>query len=191
MSKISVQKAIDLLRSGDNKILEKIYLENRESFINFSRKYNVSQEEAVDIYQDAILVFRDNVIEGKIDGLDSNISTYLFAIGKYKIYHNFRQRSKTEHKADFDNVEESVELDVNFLTEELTNEQKLLQTCFEKLGRRCQSVLRLFYYEGYTLDEIKDILKYSDKKVLKSQKSRCLRHLRDLVNKENGTSGSD
>ena len=78
---------INLLKQGDPKTLEKIYLDNREGFINFSKKYNVEEYDAVDIYQDSILVLRENAINGKIDSLQSNISTYLFAIGKYKIFH--------------------------------------------------------------------------------------------------------
>ena len=47
-------------------------------------------------------------------------------------------------------------------------------------------ILKLFYYQGYNLDEIQEILEYSNKKVLKSQKSRCIRQLKDLVQKYGG-----
>ena len=174
---------VEQLKKGDQNTLEKIYRENRDGFVKFSRKYNVEEDEALDIFQDAIIVLRDNAVTGKIDTMKSNISTYLFAIGKYKIYHNFRQRAKTEVRDDIDFFQENLDLNVYFSDNGLTNEQKLLQKCFEQLGSRCKSVLNLFYNEGYNLDEIREILNYSNKKVLKSQKSRCIRQLRDLVNK--------
>ncbi len=174
---------IELLKSGDKKTLEKIYLDHREGFINFSKKYNVDERDAIDIYQDSILILRENAINGKIDNLNSNISTYLFAIGKYKIYHNFRIQSKLEITNDFNLVEENIDFDVNLYGQDITKEQQLLKKYYDQLGDRCKSILNLFYYQGYTLDEIRTILNYSNKKVLKSQKSRCIKQLRDMINK--------
>jgi len=177
------KKTIELLKQGDKKTLEKIYMENREGFINFSKKYNIEEYDAVDIYQDSILVLRENAINGKIDDLQSNLSTYLFAIGKYKIFHNFRVQSKFDFESDFDLVEENLDFDVNLYESNLTKEQRFLKKYYNELGDRCKSVLDLFYYQGYNLDEIKDILNYSNKKVLKSQKSRCIKQLKNLLNK--------
>jgi len=89
---------------------------------------------------------------------------------------------------DFDLVEENVDFDVNLYGPVLTKEQRLLKKYYDQLGDRCKSILNLFYYQGYDLDEIRVILNYSNKKVLKSQKSRCLKQLKDLVNKHYGKS---
>ncbi len=183
MNSKNSKTTIELLKQGDKKTLEKIYIENREGFINFAKKYNVSEYDAIDVYQDAIMVLRENAINGRIDDLQSNISTYLFAIGKYKIYYNFRVKSKTILKNDFNLVEESLDFDVDLYGPELTKEQKLLKKYYDRLGDRCKSILDLFYYQGYNLDEIRTILNYSNKKVLKSQKSRCIKQLKDLVDK--------
>jgi len=115
--------------------------------------------------------------------LQSNISTYLFAIGKYKIYYNFRVQSKTILTNDFNLVQENLDFDVNLYGTALTKEQKFLKKYYDRLGDRCKSILNLFYYQGYNLDEIRTILNYSNKKVLKSQKSRCIKQLKDLVDK--------
>jgi DNA-directed RNA polymerase specialized sigma subunit len=53
----------------------------------------------------------------------------------------------------------------------------------KKLGEQCQKVLTLFYYEEKKLDEIQSLLGYTNKDVLKSQKSRCLKQLKDLTKK--------
>lgn len=85
---------IKLLREGDNSTLQKIYIDNRENFIKFAKKYNVERYRAVDIYQDSIIILRKNAMNGRINNLKSSISTYLFAIGKYKIFQNHRNLSK-------------------------------------------------------------------------------------------------
>lgn len=173
---------IELLKQGDKSTLEKIYVENREAFINFSKKYNVEKYDAVDIYQDAIIALQENAISGKLNDLKSNISTYLFAIGKYKIFHSHRKNSRIELSNEIELDDKNLILDVNFLEEENTNQQRILKKYFPKLGERCKNVLSLFYYQGYTLDEITEILDYSDKKVLKSQKSRCMKQLKNMIN---------
>jgi len=176
---------IDLIKCGDDKALRDIYVENRESFIKFSKKYNIERFDAVDIYQDAIMILQENIKSGKIKELKSSISTYLFAIGKYKIFQTHRNNSKIELNNDILIKEESLHLDVNFLNEKLTNQQKLINKHLPCLGERCKEILTLFYYEGYCLDEITKILNYSNKNVLKSQKSRCLKQLKSIINKKN------
>ena len=65
--------------------------------------------------------------------------------------------------------------------EKENTEIKLLQTAFENLGEQCKKVIQLFYYEEKKLDEILTILNYTNKDVLKSQKSRCMKQLKDLI----------
>ena len=174
---------IDLIKCGDEKTLQDLYIENREAFIKFSKKYNVERFDAVDIYQDAIIILQENIVNGKIKELNSSVSTYLFAIGKYKIFQTHRENSKLELSNNFYYEAENIHLDVDFLGEKLTNEQRLINKHFQNLGERCKEILTLFYYEGYSLDEITEILGYSDKNVLKSQKSRCIKQLKNMVKK--------
>ena len=183
MKKIPSKSIIELIKQGDNTTLEKIYVENRKVFINFSKRYNINEYDALDIYQDTIIAFQENVINGKIDHLESSISTYLFAIGKYKIFYFHRKNKKFDPNNEIHLNDNNLVFDVNLEDENLTKKQEALKKSFNTLGERCKSVLNLFYYQGYTLDEITEILNYSDKKVLKSQKSRCLKQLKELVKK--------
>lgn len=174
---------IELLKRGDDATLHKIYVENREAFIKFSKKFNIDKSDAADIYQDAIIILRENAINGKINNLNSTVSTYLFAIGKYKIYQFHRKNSKVEFNNDILIEEKNIELDVNHHYEKITNQQRAIKKHFSKLGERCKNILILFYYQGYNLDEITEILNYSNKKVLKSQKSRCIKQLKEFMKK--------
>src|SRR5690606_23200153 len=58
---------------------------------------------------------------------------------------------------------------------------RLLQQAYIQLGPKCQEVLRLFYYEGLKLDAIQKKLAYDSKDTVKSQKSRCLKQLKQIV----------
>ena len=182
MRAIELKKTIELLKQKDKVTFQKIYNDNRVAFINFAKGYHIEEYDSLDVYHDSILVLRDNAIQGKIDNLKSSISTYLFAIGKYKIYHIFREKAKLNITDDIEVIEKNFDFDVNLYDENPTNQQIQLKIGFKQLGERCKEVLELFYYSGYTLDEITEILNYSDKNVLKSQKSRCIKQLRKYSN---------
>jgi RNA polymerase sigma factor (sigma-70 family) len=61
--------------------------------------------------------------------------------------------------------------------------QEKIDEHFEQLGDKCQKVLKLFYYDGFTLEEIQKQLNYDNYNVVKSQKSRCLKTLKELISK--------
>ncbi len=182
MADVDSNITLELLKTGDNVTLQKIYEENRDTFINFSKRYNITKNDAVDIYQDAIIALHENAVNGKINSLSSSVSTYLFAIGKNKIFQLLRKNKSVDINQNFTVESTNEVLDVNFFDEKLTNRQSLIKKNLFKLGNKCIEVLKLFYYQGYTLDEITKILNYSSKEVLKSQKSRCVKQLKGIIN---------
>ncbi|SHI41877.1 RNA polymerase sigma factor [Flavobacterium terrae] len=169
---------VDSLKKGDEKTIASIYNDNRNGFILFASRYEINKEDIIDIYQDAVIVLCENAKKGLLDNLQSNISTYLYSIGKYMIFHKLKKAEKNTIK------KETIpdDLDWEFYEEEQENsEVQLLQKAWGKIGEQCKKVLQLFYYEEKKLDEIMEILAYTNKDVLKSQKSRCLKQLKDLT----------
>lgn len=179
MHKSNHLSIIEQLKKGDEKTIHSIYVENKNGFLLFAARYNLPTDDVLDIYQDSIIALCENAKKGTIDTLENTISTYLFSIGKYMIYKKLKSKNKNI-SIDFDTkLPQAIEDD----EEEPDNatEVALLQNNFKKLGEQCQKVLRLFYYEEKKLDEIQIALNYTNKDVLKSQKSRCLKQLKDLI----------
>ncbi|MVO10182.1 sigma-70 family RNA polymerase sigma factor [Flavobacterium sp. TP390] len=178
---ITPKNVIDLLKKDDEKTIRKLYDENKKGFLIFANRYHLDAEDVLDIYQDAVIALIENAKKGKIDDLQSSVSTYLFGIGKFMVFQKLKKEKKTFSKDDFSNLEY---VDEGYNEDENNIQVILLQHAFNKLGDQCRKVLQLFYYEEKNLDEIQKILEYSNKDVLKSQKSRCLKQLKDLT-KEN------
>ena len=177
------QQLILLLKASDKKTLEKVYIDNRDAFINFARKFKLSDDDIVDVYQDAIIAFREKAVEGKLENLSCSISTFLFGIGKYMLFDKARKNNKKV--ADFPLENEAYnykEMSISFIEETPNEFQLLLQKGFDSLGKKCKEVLTLFYYRGFTIDEIAEKLNYNNKNVVKSQKSRCIKQLKDIIN---------
>lgn len=167
---------LNQLKKGDEKTLRLFYEENKKGFLLFARKFSIEKADALDIYQDAIVAFIENLRKGKIDELRSSPSTYLFAIGKYLIFQRQKQNKTEAFYEDFS----SFDLVWEEMPEELATENEL-KKAFQKLGEQCRKVLQLFYYEEKKLDEITALLDYDSKDVVKSQKSRCLKQLKSLM----------
>lgn len=184
MQESSRTNTLEELRQGSELAFKQIYEQNRDKFLNFARRYHLSDEENIDIYQDAYIIFHDNVMSGKIKELTSSISTYLFSIGKYLIFDRMRKNKKTvnsEYNLDIVRDDESVIETLDFDTDELTPEQMLLRKHFATLGKQCQELLTLFYYRGYTIREIMEAVDYNSENVVKAAKSRCMKTLRERI----------
>ncbi|WP_417212385.1 RNA polymerase sigma factor [Bizionia sp.] len=187
----SVQENITIedLKQGSDLLFKQIYEDNRDKFLNFARKYNLPQDDTIDIYQDAYIIFYNNVMEGKVEKFTSSISTYLFSIGKYLIFDKMKKNNKTINP-DFDLslirerdalVDASFDLD----PDDLTAEQILLKKYFGTLGKKCQELLTLFYYRGYSIKDIIATSEYTSENVVKSAKSRCMKTLKERINSNN------
>jgi len=181
MSKDETLTVVEQLKKGNEKTIHKIYVENKNGFSLFASKYDLSSDDLLDVYQDSIIALCENAKKGTIDNLESSITTYLFSIGKYMIYKKLKIKNK-QISIEFDYQLPQM-MEEEFEENDKENEIQLLQEYFKKLGDQCQKVLRLFYYEEKKLDEIQTELNYTNKDVLKSQKSRCLKQLKELIRK--------
>jgi RNA polymerase sigma factor (sigma-70 family) len=166
----------------NNKVLEQVYRENKGIFMSFAKRYDLPDEDITDIYQDAFVALVEHAKKGKLSQLNCAVSTYLIGIGKFMLLNHLKK--KRIMFVPFE-VEISIEWDD---MEHIQKEEQvqLLQTYFLKLGSHCQKILELFYYQEKKLEEIVIALGYDNKDVVKSQKSRCIKQLRGLIETNHG-----
>ena len=170
-----MDKQIAALKNGDRREIEKLYNQYRNGFILFLSRYGLPQDELTDIYQDAVVALIENARKGLMDDLEVELKTYLFAIGKFMVFKRFRKEKEI-------NAEDLIFEWYDAGSEE--TEAPRLREALNRLGGRCYELLNLFYYQGKKLDEIQVLMGYDKKDVLKSQKSRCLKQLKEIM--ENG-----
>lgn len=184
---MSKENIISQLKVRNQDTLKRVYLDYKIEFFKFSNRYELKEEDLKDIYQDAIIVLFENAQKGKLDNLKCSLKTYLFSIGKYMIFDRSRRNLKTFNPEDDYVFEKHDYSSIDQVMGDNTislYQQKLLRN-FNLLGEKCQEILNLFYYKSLTIDEIVQVQGYENKNVVKSQKSRCLKSLKELVNKEN------
>ncbi|MBC2843640.1 RNA polymerase sigma factor [Winogradskyella flava] len=166
------------LRADDKKALEEIYVAYKSEFINYSKRYKIETSDVLDIYQDAIIAMHQNFVMSRIELKTSTIKTYLFGIGKNKLFKRLKEKQRllrVEVEQQKDEYTE-IKLESNLPTE---NQLKLAKRLNEISGT-CKKLLQLFYYRNLTIEEIVELTHYKDGNTVRSHKSRCLKNLKTL-----------
>ena len=169
---------IERIRKGSKEDLARVYKDYRLSFIEWiCKSQNIPVDEATEIYQQTILVFYENVVNGKLMELKSNLRTYLFAIGKNKVSEYRRHKAKN---SSFEEYHGSVEGDDK---DEIIEKEKMIglsKKCLELLGDPCKRLLELYYYHKRNMQQIADEMGYKNDNSTKNQKYKCIEKLRVL-----------
>ncbi|KAB8155032.1 sigma-70 family RNA polymerase sigma factor [Kordia sp. TARA_039_SRF] len=168
------------LRNDDKKALEEVYVMYKEAFVNYGLRFNLDREDLIDVYQDSVIAMYQNFVTKKTQLDNSSLKTYLFSIGKHKIYDCLKERKQFVGTVVVEDDYEEVNLEENALTKE----QQLLRQYFTHLGESCQHILKLFYYRSLSIKEIVQQTQYKDENTVKSHKSRCLKKLIALIKKD-------
>ncbi|HTE32588.1 MAG TPA: sigma-70 family RNA polymerase sigma factor [Chryseolinea sp.] len=180
------EEIIFKIRSGGQSELGAIYEEFREEFLHWiMREYHCSSDDSQDIYQLTILIFYDNIRQGKLQHLVSSVKTYLFGIGKNIAKENLRKEKR------FVPIGQEKWLK-NYLIDEPSQQVDesafaKARTALEKLGQPCQRLIELFYYEKKSMPEITDALGYKNPETAKNQKCKCMARLRKIFEQETTT----
>ncbi|WP_417873823.1 RNA polymerase sigma factor [Xanthomarina gelatinilytica] len=175
------QSVVERIKDNDSELLKKIYLENKLSFFKIANQYRLPEDVILDIYQDSMVALIENARKNKIDDLQSSVNTYLIGIGKFMIF-NYLKANKKMRLENIGSENEVEYANFSIDNESLNKREAALKTAYEALGKECQQIINLFYFENKKLDEIQRILDYESKDVLKSQKSRCISHLKKTLN---------
>lgn len=189
MDKTSMSDAelLRLVQSGDPSGLSFVYEKYRREYVNWIRRFSrCDPDDACEYYQGTIVIFYENVCNGKLTELQSSLKTYLFGIGKNLVMHEYRKTRRGERvKAEF-----LVQTHLADSTQELLaedNDLALVHRCFERIGDPCHKLLQLFYFNQKSMEEISAELGYKNPETAKNQKYKCMERLRKLVEGERPT----
>ena len=176
---LSQEELILAIRRNDSVILQRIYEEGYPKMKRFVMANQGDEDQAKDNFQDAFLVFWQNVKSGTFQPQSqSAIQGYIYQIGKNKWLDWLRSsRFKKEIKIDRSIADEMRQEN---LESDIEHKFDLLNTSFKKLGEQCQDLLQNFYFKKKSLEEIALAYGWTDK-TAKNNKYRCMEKLRKLV----------
>lgn len=175
------QKIVEDIRKGGDEGLIEIYKLYRSEFFTWSQKqFNLDETASADLFQDTIINLRKNIVRGKLTHLSSSLKTYVFAIGKNLALSHLRRDSKTVLNDDL----LKLQLSEDYITDApLKNQEKknYISQILKGLGEPCYSILQMYYYKNFSMESIAIHLDYKNENVVKSQKLRCIKTLKERV----------
>ena len=174
---------IAAVKKQPNKTIQDIYLEHRRGCINWiSSKYDIWPEDARDIFQSAVVVLYENVIADKIRNKEANLRSYLIGICNNLSYAWLRREKKYGRSL-------PMPILVDYMYSELSDQKdrldqfKVCIKCMENLGSPCKEILTKFYFEGQSMEDIRNEMGYKNVQTVKSQKYKCMQRLKKLMSK--------
>lgn len=178
---MSENSLIFRLRRGERGALEEIYRSYRPSFIKWiTYSHKCTEEQAIDIFQYAILSFYENVVDDVIEEMnDAGIKTYLYSIGKNKLLADTRKDSKIDFSTDYQErlLQEEIEDAIDPNDEKFSRIKQVIQ----ELDSPCADILKLYYFNGLSFDDIAEILDYKNGSTVRNLKYKCIQRIKKLI----------
>lgn len=193
------QQFLKSIFAGDNSAFQRFYGECRTLFLAyFSKHYPATKVSLTDLYQDSIMEFWAQIVDGKIteERLQCSPSTYVISIGINKMREGYRGLQKQDkltealkEHPDAYRVSAGTKTPVIIIDdrdedykENLRNRLAFLKTQYEKLGYPCTLLLRYTWYNNMTDD---DILKafggyFANTNSLKTKRFKCRKTLDNM-----------
>ncbi|MES2731393.1 MAG: sigma-70 family RNA polymerase sigma factor [Bacteroidota bacterium] len=174
-------------KNGNSRALDEFYLKHRREFLKWAEKiFGIDSAEALDVYQDAILILYENIHRGKLYQLDASLKTYFFGICKNLILKKLA-RSRSEKKrweVVIKEGDQAIAPDYDKVTDHEEMRLDAVVSALNGLSERNQSILKLYYYNKLSLKDIAEQLGYESVDVVKNQKVRCMKYLKKLLSDE-------
>ncbi len=140
---------------------------------------NGNEDEAKDIYQDSVIVFYENVRDGKFKG-ESAISTYLYAVAKFKWLNQLKRKGmKASHH---EQISQNREFEQSPLLALIDQEQKdQIMGILKQLGLQCKRLLIDSIYHNKSMKEIVSESEFSSEQIARNKKYKCMQKLKALL----------
>lgn len=157
--------------SRDERVLDHLYKKHYKMMFNIVLSNNGTEQEAKDIYQEALIVFWQKAIN-KDFVLTSKISTYLYSV----CLNLWRKELDRKNKLSSETVDGE-----EYQTFEKEERAKIVRECIGELGDVCKSVLSYYYFDGLSMEDIAKKMNFASTDTAKTKKYKCKKRLDELI----------
>jgi RNA polymerase sigma factor (sigma-70 family) len=180
MESLNVEALIEQIRSGDNSMLKDVFkLHSGFCLSMLQKQFKCYRQDAEDVYTDSIINFRDKVLQGKLETITS-MRSYLFGTCRNMMMMRLRKEKRIQDAALV--IFPRGEHDPGESEEDYHDEiRKATYDAMILLPEKCQEILKAFYFDRCSMDEIARKFSLASANVAKVSKSRCFQKLVDQV----------
>jgi RNA polymerase sigma factor (sigma-70 family) len=175
------QEIIDAILNGHNtKVLNHLYQSALPQIMKYICLNNGDEDEAKDIFQDAVVSLFTTVRLGKFEqGKDVNGFLYFVARNLWINRVKRRNRQMDISTMLMEPLEDS------HLAVIITKEKEaLIDRVMSKVGDKCKQLLKYVIYDNLSMREVAEKMNFAGETVAKSTHYRCKQRLMELVEKD-------
>jgi len=168
---------LGILNNSDS-VLKRLYLAYFPMILQLVINNNGNEDDAKDIYQEAIIVLYNKVKRGDFE-LSSKLKTYIYSICRRLWLKRLKQMNRyggdIKDFEDYLPVEDEVEKhqDRDMQLNKMADALKLL-------GEPCKTIMEDFYMHSKSMQDICERFGYTNADNAKTQKYKCLQRLKKL-----------
>jgi RNA polymerase sigma factor (sigma-70 family) len=167
---------IKALQNGDELVLKQVYKQNYPVVVNLVISNGGSLQEAKDIFQEALIIFYEKVREEDFQ-LSSRIKTYLYSVSRNLWLKQLKRKRRMEEP--LKDTDEFIDPETG---DSLRKEEhfRAMHQALIAIGEPCSSILRDFYLNSKSMEEITGRFGYTNTDSAKNQKYKCLQRLKKM-----------
>ncbi|MCG8412513.1 MAG: sigma-70 family RNA polymerase sigma factor [Bacteroidales bacterium] len=174
MNTLQRKRLVKGILKQDKILLQKLYSENFSTIKRFVIENNGSEEDAQDVFQEAIIITYRKAKSGTFQ-LTSSFKSYIYSVCRFIWIKQLSKKQEENINVGLYNEYESIE-DIE-IDEYVVNEQyKLYQTHYKRLSHKCQEIIRLSL-KKVSFKNIAKIMNMESEKYTKQKKYRCKEQL--------------
>jgi RNA polymerase sigma factor (sigma-70 family) len=173
------QQILYSIRSGEEeKPLAYLYKKVLPKIKNYIKSNSGDEEEAFDIFQDAMVIFYKQVKTDKFKE-EFEIGGFLYSVCRNLWINRAKKKSRQVGMPEYG---PDISSDSDVLDDLLTQErEELVMRMLSGLGERCKELLLLTIYYKYSMKEVCEKMGFSTENAAKTRNYKCKQKLVDLV----------
>ncbi|MCP4457453.1 MAG: sigma-70 family RNA polymerase sigma factor [Cytophagales bacterium] len=171
------REILERIGQGDEKTLDYLYQKYYRMMVKMVVENSGTEEEAKDIYQEAVLAFWQKAASRKLV-LTSKISTYIYSICK-NLWRKELEKKKRHSHEEVDGAE--------YPTHDQEERSRIVRECVGELGDVCKKILTYYYFDGLSMTDISKKLKFANTDTTKTKKYKCKKKLDTLIKRKYST----
>ncbi|MBD1428904.1 sigma-70 family RNA polymerase sigma factor [Sphingobacterium sp. DN04309] len=177
---VSDAEIIEGIAQGDNRFIYRIYKSFYPSIAHMIVNNNGTDEEAKDIFQEAVMVLYDKITQNKFE-LNSKLSTFLYAVSRRLWLKQLSRKGHTSNTSDISDFEDILHVEEDIQQhQEVENKFDQMNEAMNQLGEPCKTLLKDFYIKNLSMQDITEKFGYTNSDNAKTQKYKCLQRLKKI-----------
>ncbi|MBC7525477.1 MAG: sigma-70 family RNA polymerase sigma factor [Flavobacterium sp.] len=182
MQTISDNTLLDKLKTEDGSSFELLYKFYFPSVASYIKQNLGNNEDAEDIFQEAIIVLLQKVRQPNFI-LTSSLKTYLYAVAKNLWLKRLRDNKIKFADDELSLVNYKTESDI-FELEPVKSKEEKVESWLLKITKNCQNVLMALFFYEVPMDSLMVKMGWKNKHTASNQKHKCIQQIKNIKEKE-------